>query len=419
MIEKDADIKTDTIVDIETTNDRGESIASMEPMVISGDSRHYGALADMALTLAQEAAAFKGSLPQGILTSLADLVRFMNCYYSNLIEGHNTHPVDIERTRNNDYSTDPHKRNLQIEAEAHITVQQWIDDGGLRGIATSMESIQEIHHRFCGLLPPDMLWAEDPNTGKKYPIVAGALRTRDVEVGMHVAISPDAVSRFLIRFETAYAKLGKVDMILAAAAAHHRFVWIHPFLDGNGRVARLMTHAMLLDALDTGALWSVSRGFAHNVDKYKALLAACDLNRRNDLDGRGALSEEELVKFTHFFLEICIDQVRFMHQLLEPNKLRARILMWVEEEIRTDALPPKSVAVLEAILYRGALPRADIPKLLSMTDRHARRITSALLKVEVLTSDNDRAPLRLAFPARLAGRFMPGLFPEQNNNQKT
>ena len=277
----------------------------------------------------------------------------------------------------------------------------------------SLDSILAIHSCFCDLLPPDMLWVEDPDTGKKYPLVPGELRQRDVKVGKHVGVSPGAVPRFLTRFEMAYAKLGKVDAILAAAAAHHRLLWIHPFMDSNGRVARLMTHAMLLDALDTGSVWSVSRGLAHNEAKYKARLAACDLDRRNDLDGRGTLSEEELAKFTHFFLEICLDQVRFMRDLVEPNKLRARILIWVEEEIRTDALPPKAGAVLEAILYRGELPRRDVPKLLGMTDRHARRITSALLKAEVLTSDNDRAPLRLAFPARLAARWMPGLFPEQ------
>ena len=63
--------------------------------------------------------------------------------------------------------------------------------------------------------------------------------------------------------------LGKTETILASAAAHHRRAWIHPFLDSNGRVARLMSHATLLEALDTGAVWSVARGLARNVDVYK------------------------------------------------------------------------------------------------------------------------------------------------------
>ena len=112
---------------------------------------------------------------------------------------------------------------------------------------------------------------------------------------------------------------------MAAAAAHHRLLWMHPFLDGNGRVARLMSHAMLLSALDTGAVWSVARGLARNVQQYKGLLANCDLPRRNDLDGRGTLSEEALAEFTRFFLGVCIDQVKFMETLVQPDRLRARV----------------------------------------------------------------------------------------------
>ena len=409
MRKKDADIQTD----IKPVDDRREPIELMEPMVVSGSSRHRAELTDLAFVLTTQTAAFKSSLPQGILTALADLVRSTNCYYSNLIEGHDIHPVDIERALKNDYSNDPRKRDLQQEAKAHITVQKWIDDGGLKDKATSLDSIREIHSRFCDLLPPDMLWVENPDTEEKFPLVPGALRIGDVKVGRHVAVSPGAVPRFLTHFETAYAKLGKVDAVLATAAAHHRLLWIHPFMDGNGRVARLMTHAMLLDALDTGSVWSVARGLARNETEYKAGLAGCDLKRRNDLDGRGTLSEEELVIFTRFFLETCLDQVKFMRELVEPNNLRTRILMWVEEEIKMHTLPSKAGAVLEAILYRGEIPRGDVSKILGTTDRHARRITSALLKAEALTSDNDRAPLRLAFPARLASRWMPGLFPEK------
>lgn len=409
MSMKDADKEAD----MDAAIDRDEAVGLMEPMIVSESSKHRAALADLALELATESAAFKSSLPPGVLAALADLVRAMNCYYSNLIEGHDTHPVDIERALKNDYSTDARKRDLQLEAKAHITVQRLIDNGELAVQATTAESIREIHRRFCELLPDDMLWVEDPDTGQKHRVVPGEFRQRDVRVGRHIAISPGAVPRFMGRFERAYARLGRVDAILGAASAHHRLLWIHPFLDGNGRVARLMAHAMLLRALDTGAVWSVARGLARNESRYKAALAACDLERRNDLDGRGNLSEEELADFTRFFLEICLDQVRFMRQLVEPNTLRKRILLWVEEEVRMGNLPPKSGTILEAVLYRGELPRADVTTIIGATDRHARRITSALIKAEVLTADSDRSALRLAFPARLASRWMPGLFPDK------
>ena len=386
----------------------------MEPLLISWDSRHRGELTDLAVELAARSAGFRRSLPDGVLTALADLVRAMNCYYSNLIEGHVTHPVDIERALNNDYSRDVGKRNLQLEARAHVAVQQWIDAGGLRGRATTIDGIREIHRRFGELLPDELLWVEDPSSGERVRVVPGELRHRDVKVGNHVPVSPGAVPRLLRRFERGYSGLGKTDAILSVAAAHHRLLWLHPFLDGNGRVARLMSHAMLLDALDTGAIWSAARGLARNVAAYKAHLADCDSPRRNDLDGRGHLSEEALARFTRFFLDVCLDQVDFMEKLVQPGRLRARILLWAEEETRVGALPAKAAAILEAVLYRGQVPRGEVGNLLGTTDRHARRVVAALVERGVLTSEGPRAPLRLAFPAALASRWMPGLFPEQS-----
>jgi Fic family protein len=174
-----------------------------------------------------------------------------------------------------------------------------------------------------------------------------------------------------------------------------------------------MSHAILLDTLDTGAIWSVARGLARNVQEYKRHLSDCDLPRRNDLDGRGALSEEALADFTKFFLTVSIDQVSFMEGLVQPARLRHRILTWAEEEIKLGSLPPKAGSVLEAVLYRGELPRSEADTVVGTGERQARRIVSSLLDKGVLTSDNPRAPLRLVFPATLAGRWLPGLFPEQ------
>jgi Fic family protein len=397
------------------SGDRGELVSLAEPLLIDAGSRFRGGLTDLAVELAQKSTGFRRSLPENLLASLADLVRAMNCYYSNLIEGHDTHPVDIERALKNDYSKDAKKRDLQLEAQAHIAVQRWIDGGGLNGRAVTSDGIREIHRRFCELLPEDLLWVEDPETKESVRVVPGELRRKDVRVGEHIAVSPGAVPRFLKRFEEVYARLGKTDSILGTAAAHHRLVWIHPFVDGNGRVARLMSHAMLLETLDTGAVWSVARGLARKVDAYKGHLAACDSTRRNDLDGRGNLSEEALAEFTDFFLGICIDQVEFMESLMQPDRLRARILLWAEEEIRVKVLPPKSGSILEAVLYRGELPRADAAGIVGAGERHARRIVSALIQRGVLASENQRAPLHLVFPAALASRWMPGLFPEKVN----
>ena len=93
---------TDMKADILAPPDHGESTLWMEPLLIGEASRHRGKLTDLAAALAQKASGFRRSLPDSLLASLADLVRMVNCYYSNLIEGHNTHPVDIARALKND-----------------------------------------------------------------------------------------------------------------------------------------------------------------------------------------------------------------------------------------------------------------------------------------------------------------------------
>ena len=388
MSDPDADIEADINTDISAAKDSGEAVSMMEPLLISEGSRQREALIDLAVELAARSAGFRRSLPEGVLAALADLVRSMNCYYSNLIEGHDTHPVDIERALKDDY-------------------------GGLKNRVATSDGICEIHRRFCERLPDDLLWVEEPDTGERMRVIPGEPRQRDVRVDQHIPISPGALPRFLEKFGGVYSGLGKSETILAAAAAHHRLLWIHPFLDGNGRVARLMSYSMFLDTLDTGGIWSIARGLARDSRTYKSHLAACDLPRRNDLDGRGNPSEEGLASFTCFFLETCLDQVKFMEELVQPERLRSRILLWTEEEIRAGTLPVKAGIILEAILYRGGLPRGEVAGILGASDRHARRVVARLSEHGVITSESTRAPLRLTFPAKLAPRWMPGLFPEK------
>lgn len=150
----------------------------MEPLRIGQTSPHRSVLTALSVELGRKSAGLRRSLPGSVASSLADLVRAMNCYYSNLIEGHDTHPIDIERALKGRYSTDARKRDLQLEAKAHIEVQKWIDGGRLAGKAVTVDGIREIHRRFCSLLPEDLLWVEDPATHERVKVVPGESRAR-------------------------------------------------------------------------------------------------------------------------------------------------------------------------------------------------------------------------------------------------
>lgn len=253
-----------------------ESVDLFEPLMVSDGARSRFKLNDLALTLAEKSAAFSASQPPAIANSLAEVVRTSSCYYSNLIEGHDIDPVDIERALHDDYSDDAKKRDLQLEARAHITVQKWIDDVGVDMAPFSTKFICDIHRRFCELLPPKLLLLEADRIGEQMSVVPGAIRTAKVQLGGHEAVSAGAVPRFLARMEQAYNSLGRIDRILSAACGHHRLLWVHPFLDANGRVARLVSHAVLRSSLRTGGLWSVARGLARREKEYKTHLQATE-----------------------------------------------------------------------------------------------------------------------------------------------
>jgi hypothetical protein len=119
-----------------------------------------------------------------------------------------------------------------------------------------------------------------------------------------------------------------------------------------------------------------------------------------------------LVTFTRFFLEVCIDQVTFMEVLMQPKALRERILNWAEEESALGTIPAKGSRVLDAILFRGSLPRAEVAGVMNQSDRAGNYVTKALSKHGVITSSGARADWHIAFPAKLAPRLMPGLFPD-------
>jgi hypothetical protein len=102
------------------------TIIWMEPM-LPEDGKHE--LSNRCVELVSLASGLAGRVHPTLRASIGDLVRSMNCYYSNLIEGHDTHPISIDRALAGDYSKDPEQRNLQLEARAHIEVQRMIDHG--------------------------------------------------------------------------------------------------------------------------------------------------------------------------------------------------------------------------------------------------------------------------------------------------
>ena len=376
----------------------------LEP-VYPQKTRH---LEDLAVLLAGKAGQLTQGLHPIVVKSLGALVRSMNCYYSNLIEGHRTHPIDIERALLQDFSSDPEQRNLQLEAKAHIEVQTLLDlDPTWQALdVVSLEFIQQVHREFYQRLP-EVFWQLD-----QVAVQPGEWRTANVQIGRHVPPPPETLTAFLDRFAQVYRpdQLSKVDQILAAAASHHRFVWIHLFLDGNGRVVRLFSHAYFQRVGIGSSLWSVSRGLAQQMQEYRSCLVQADQQRRDDYDGRGNLSMAALVSFCEFFLETCIDQIDFMTKLLEPTQLLARIEANTAIAVQQKSLLPGSFALLKATFLEGEVARGQAAAITGCQERQARSVLKHLLDQRLLVADSPKSAVRLGFPTVAAEQWLPRLW---------
>jgi Fic family protein len=386
----------------------------MEPMFPTAKGEE---LNDLAVEVIRQSAALGERLHPGTRRGVVELVRKMNSYYSNLIEGHNTHPADIERAMASDYSHEPAKRALQVESVAHIDVQRLIEQKLAENpdkTICSQAFLCWVHQEFYERLPDEFRKIETPG-GEIKTVIPGKLREDEVEVGRHLPPASDALESFLTRFEQCYGnvKPGEIRKVIAAATAHHRLAWIHPFLDGNGRVTRLFTHAYLVKArIDGHGLWTVSRGLARNRSAYMEALAGADEHRRGDLDGRGNLSNKGLLDFCTFFLGTALDQISFMSERLELDGFLRRLNGYVERQVSFGELQPEAGYLLREVFLRGEVPRGEVARITGKPDRTARRILKNLLIKKLLTSDSERAPVRLAFPTKVAGYYFPQLYPE-------
>ena len=387
----------------------------MEPL-LPGEHR-LAALLERASDLTRKADRLAGWSPATALPGLRQLLRAMNSYYSNRIEGQHTLPLEIEQALHNHYATDSDKARRQRLALAHMATEAQLESLWPQWDAQriwSPQTVLDIHQDLFARLPESDLMQ---GSGEQAQVLQpGQWRQREVSVGRHAAPSAAALPDFMQRWSQFYGGVRRGEMqVLAMAAAHQRLAWIHPFLDGNGRVARLHSHLVLGHLGLTNGLWSPLRGFARNQDRYYALLAAADEPRAGDLDGRGNLTESGLLAWMDYVLEVCLDQVDFMAQQLSLDRMKDRMAACLayEEQVVRQGVRTEALRALHYLFAAQAeLDRADFKAMLGLGDRQATAQVSALLKRGLLLTDSPYGKLKLGVPQHALRFYFPNLWPE-------
>jgi len=392
---------------------------AMEPLFPDEPSNK---LENLAITLVSKASKLSGKLHPITRDAVADFLRPMNSYYSNLIEGHDTHPIEIHKALNKDYSDDKKKRDLQLEAYAHIKVQQLISEE-LKSKedlfnTSSSAYLKNIHQSFYDYLPENFKTAITKE-GVSKEIIPGEFRENEVEVGRHVAPYSGNLGDFMNRFEAFYNPLNisnqsKIKRVISIGASHHRLAWIHPFLDGNGRVVRLFSDACFMNEnLHASGLWSISRGLARNKEEYRSHLANADLKRFNNYDGRGNLSNKMLVEFCEYFLKTAIDQIEFMSEVIDIDNMLNRLTKFAELMFLKNKLKPEAEYILTSVFLKGKISKSEAMRITKTSDKTLKNLTDEMLKLELLKSKKEGKEMMyyVNYPISYAASIFPGLYP--------
>lgn len=372
-------------------------------------------LDELLLRVPTSSAALGKGIHPLILEEIARLMSLVNSYYTNAMEGNPSKLTDIDNALRRKFARDQSARYYQLEHVAHIQVQEAMMQR-LRAEPTlricSAAFLSWLHAQFFLGLPEKMRVAKT-RSGTVVPIVPGALRDRGVTVGRHEGPSTrQEIQQYLDQFEELLRPEGLhgTQKLLGMASAHHRFLWIHPFPEGNGRVARLLTTAYgFRIGVGEHLLWTVTRAFARQRAEYDAQLARADQLRRNDWDGRGPLSEEGLLAFCTYFLACCADQIRFMDGMLQLDELERRYRLWLRGRVAAKQLSKAGARVMERLLLQGEVPRAHVLEICSVQQRRATQIIRGLLDAEVVHSPSTYGPLRLRIVPDMVAVLFPAL----------
>jgi len=357
-----------------------------------------------------------------VINEIKNLLRVTNSYYSNRIESEGTHPINIEKAMNKEFLEDTKESQLQHLSLAYIDTQKYLETqiSVLGKFPFDLEFQKNIHKFFYSYEGMESFLKIKKDDGF-INMIPGELRKRDVKIGSHIGIPYKNLESTLIEFNNAYSNTVKYGMkahkILNIFSAHHRFLWIHPFLDGNGRTSRLLTDALIdFIGIEGHGLWNLSRGLARNNTKYKSLLAAADEIRTNDYDGRGNLTKRGLYNLVNFMLDVSINQIEYMNSVLRIKELVERIDNYVffsrEKMYKIDPLPKHTNTLLKELLIKGTLKRGDVHKVIGSKQTLASELIKELLKRNYIQSDTPRGDIRIKFNAHFAMKIFPELIPD-------
>ena len=177
--------------------------------------------------------------------------------------------------------------------------------------------------------------------------------------------------------------------LLKTAIAHHRFVWIHPFTNGNGRTVRLLTYTMLVKQgfnVHYGRIINPTAIFCNNRNNYYKYLSEAD-----------AGTDEGISKWCEYVLQGLVDEINKIDHLLDYEYLKSEILLPaldhafankyitdVEVKILKNLVENEKKQILKASDLKKLFPEIKNPSIIS-------RMINGLKEKKMLATENGKS----------------------------
>ncbi|MCK9398176.1 MAG: Fic family protein [Methylobacter sp.] len=284
-----------------------------------------------------------GTTPPQVFFQLKHIFHMLESLGSARIEGNHTTLADYVESKLEGTRQAPSDQLREMEnIEAAMS---YIEDSIQSGDGLTEHFIRELH----AIAVKDLEREGD--------VTPGAYRLKPVQIAQSEHLPPDIVQvpeymQELVGFINENHP-PKYDLI-KVALAHHRFGWIHPFGNGNGRVVRLLTYALLIkygfNVKTGGRVLNPTAVFCNDRDRYYAMLACADKGSREGLE-----------EWCVYVLQGILDELRKVDQLTDFNFLSARILApaltYARERELITAMEEK---ILHIVANNGVAKAADL-----------------------------------------------------------
>lgn len=375
-------------------------------------------LLDLAQTLSANSAKLTTYYNEHITNSLKDLFQIINVFYSNKLENQELDVEHIYRAKDGDFSDDMYIKDLQFLCLYYFHMEKYlIQKAEAYETPYAQDMIVDMHERFYSQLGMErFLNAKHDN--QSLIMKPGTFRDINFTIRKQETPSFGLIGTLLNKFEVYYSEQedkDKITRLAHAFCAYHRFVWIHPFLFDNERVARIHLDFMLdYIGIDGCKLWSISRGLDKHHIGYKKALFDGDIKVKTVNDGKGPLSNDGLEKFLTFMLNMANSQIEFTQKNLAllPQRIKKYIKLSQNGFFDREPLPKGSEALFEKLLIYGEFPRGEVKNIINKQNRSATYFLKKLTDMDFIYSDTPRGNVKLKFNPHFASKLFPELTPE-------